>query len=630
MNDATAPDAAAARADMDRGSSFAADLARDAEHRAKARSIKPLIRLAPFVLRYKALLAAFTLFLILASALTLLLPAAFRIVVDCGFASAADAAVCQQMNFGDDLTGYFVAGFIVAVLLGLASAMRYYFISRLGERVVADIRMAVYDRLLGLSPSFYVNVRTGEVLSRLTTDTTLIETLVGSSISVALRTTATTIGAIVLMFFVSWKLALMMLMVGPLMLAPIILSGRRVQRLSRASQDSLANASARASETLGAIETVQAFTREPQESISFRGAVEKTFKVALDRITVRAVLTGVIFTFILGGLISVLWFGATQVQSGAITAGAMTQFVMYAFVAVSGAGMLTETYAEVMRAAGATERLMELLAAQTDIKAEAPALALPSPVKGAIGFRNVAFAYPARPTMPALKDVSLDFGAGKTTALVGPSGAGKSTIFQLLLRFYDPQGGAISIDGVDIRRLEPSDLRRAISIVQQNAPLFAGSAADNIRFGKPEATDDAVRAAAIAANADDFIRALPQGYDTPLGQGAATLSGGQRQRLAIARAILRDAPIVLLDEATSALDSESERLIQIAFERISKGRTTIVIAHRLATVLKADRIIVLDQGRVADQGTHAELLARGGLYARLAELQFAPTLNAAE
>ncbi len=534
------------------------------------------------------------------------------------------------MNFGGDLSGYFVAGFIVAVLLGLASAMRYYFISRLGERVVADIRMAVYDRLLGLSPSFYVNVRTGEVLSRLTTDTTLIETLVGSSISVALRTTATTIGAILLMFFVSWKLALMMLMVGPLMLAPIILSGRRVQRLSRASQDSLANASARASETLGAIETVQAFTREPQESVSFREAVEKTFKVALERITVRAVLTGVIFTFILGGLISVLWFGATQVQAGAITAGAMTQFVMYAFVAVSGAGMLTETYAEVMRAAGATERLMELLAAQTDIKAEAPALALPAPVSGAIRFRAVAFAYPARPAMPALKDVSLEFAAGKTTALVGPSGAGKSTIFQLLLRFYDPQGGAIFIDGVDIRRLEPSEVRRAISIVQQNAPLFAGSATDNIRFGRPGASDDEVRDAAVAANADDFIRALPQGYDTPLGQSAATLSGGQRQRLAIARAILRDAPIVLLDEATSALDSESERLIQIAFERISKGRTTIVIAHRLATVLKADRIIVMDEGRVADQGTHTELLARGGLYARLAELQFAPALSAAE
>src|SRR3990167_5270414 len=493
----------AARADKDRGSSFAAELERDAEHRAKARSIRPLARLFPFVFRYKGLLAAFTLFLVLASALTLLLPAAFRLVVDCGFGGAPDAAICRKMAFGDDLTGYFLAGFIVAVCLGLASAFRYYFISRLGERVVADIREAVYGHLLGLSPSFYVNARTGEVLSRLTTDTTLIETLVGSAISVSLRTTATTIGALVLMFFVSLKLSLMMLHVGPLMLGPIFFFGRRVQRLSRASQDSIAAASGRASESLGAIETVQAFTREKQEDEIFRSAVEATFDVALKRITV-------------------LWFGATQVQSGAITPGAMTQFVMYAFVAVSGVGMLTETYAEVMRAAGATERLMELLSAQSDIKAVEPVAIAPAPLKGDLSFRNVAFAYPARPTMPALKGVSVDFASGKTTALVGPSGAGKSTIFQLLLRFYDPQAGAITIDGVDIRHLDPSALRNAISIVQQNAPLFAGSAADNIRFGRPGATDDEVRAAAIAANAPEFISALPQGYETPLGQGATT------------------------------------------------------------------------------------------------------------
>ncbi len=626
----TNPDQADLRADKDRGSSFATELSRDAEHRAKARTIKPLTRLFPFVFRYKGLLAAFTLFLVLASALTLLLPAAFRLVVDCGFGGAADAEICRKMEFGDDLTGYFLAGFAVAVGLGLASAMRYYFISRLGERVVADIRQAVYGHLLGLSPSFYVNVRTGEVLSRLTTDTTLIETLVGSSISVALRTTATTIGALVLMFFVSWKLSLMMLAVGPLMLGPIFFFGRRVQRLSRASQDSLANASGRASESLGAIETVQAFTREAQENQSFQNAVEATFNVALKRIAVRAVMTGIIFSFVLGGLISVLWFGATQVQSGAITPGAMTQFVMYAFVAVSGIGMLTETYAEVMRAAGATERLMELLSAQSDIKAIAPVAALPQPLRGDLSFRDVAFAYPARPGMQALKGVSVDFSSGKTTALVGPSGAGKSTIFQLLLRFYDPQSGVIEIDGVDIRHLDPAALRNSISIVQQNAPLFAGSAADNIRFGRPDASDEDVRAAAISANAHDFISALPQGYDTPLGQGATTLSGGQRQRLAIARAILRNAPIVLLDEATSALDSESERLIQIAFERISQGRTSIVIAHRLATVLKADRIVVMDEGRIVDQGTHAELLARGGLYARLAELQFSAGREAAE
>ncbi len=619
-----------ARADKDRGSSFAAEMSRDAEHRAKARSIQPLARLFPFIFRYKGLLAAFAIFLVLASAMTLLLPAAFRLVVDCGFGGAADAAVCRKMEFGGDLTGYFLAGFAVAIGLGLASAMRYYFISRLGERVVADIREAVYSHLLGLSPSFYVNVRTGEVLSRLTTDTTLIETLVGSSISIALRTIATTIGALLLMFFVSWKLALMMLGVGPLMLGPIFFFGRRVQRLSRASQDSLASASGRASESLGAIETVQAFTRERQEDQNFRNAVEATFDVALKRITVRALMTGVIFTFVLGGLIAVLWFGATQVQSGAITPGAMTQFVMYAFVAVSGVGMLTETYAEVMRAAGATERLMELLSAQSDIKALAPAAELPKPLKGDLSFRDVAFAYPARPEMRALKGVSANFKSGGTTALVGPSGAGKSTIFQLLLRFYDPQSGTISIDGVDIRHLDPAALRNSISIVQQNAPLFAGSAADNIRFGRPDASDEDVKAAAVTANAHDFIMALPQDYNTQLGQGATTLSGGQRQRLAIARAILRDAPIVLLDEATSALDSESERLIQIAFERISKGRTSIVIAHRLATVLKADRIVVMDEGRIVDQGTHHELLSRGGLYARLAELQFSLEKAAAE
>lgn len=616
------PQATTARIDEDRGSAFAAELQRDIEHRAKSRSLKPLARLAPFVLKYKGLLAGFVTFLVLASALTLILPAAFRVVVDCGFSGASGSAVCKEFEFGADLSGYFLVGFLVAISLGVASACRYYFVSRLGERVVADIRQAVYAHLLGLSPSFYVNVRTGEVLSRLTTDTTLIETLIGSSISVAVRTLATTTGALLLMFFVSWKLALMMLAVGPLMLGPIIMFGRRVQRLSRSAQDNLASASGRASESLNAIETVQAFTREPEEDLNFRNAVEATFDVALKRIVVRSFMTAIIFSLVLGGLIAVLWFGATQVQSGALTPGAMTQFVMYAFVAVSGVGMLTETYAEVMRAAGATERLMELLGAKSDIRRIEPAVALPAPLAGRIAFDHVSFSYPARPEQQALKDVTLDFRSGETTALVGPSGAGKSTVFQLLLRFYDPQSGRITIDGIDIRHLEPSTLRSAISVVQQNAPLFAGTAADNIRFGRPDASDEDVRAAAEAANAHDFIAALPQGYATELGRQATTLSGGQRQRLAIARAILRNAPIVLLDEATSALDSESERLIQIAFERISKGRTSIIIAHRLATVLKADRIVVMDEGGIVDQGTHRELLARGGLYARLAELQF--------
>ena len=618
------------RADADRGSSFASELAQDRLHRDKARSAKPLRRLVPFILKYPGLLGAFVVFLTMASALTLLLPAAFRLVVDCGFSGAASSELCTRFAFGDQLAGYFGAGIIVALLLGLASALRYYFISRLGERVVADLRRAVYDHLLGLSPGYYADVRTGEVLSRLTTDTTLIQTVVGSSVSVALRTVATTLGALVLMVFVSWKLALMVLAVGPVILGPIFLFGRRVQRLSRSSQDNLAHASARASESLRAIETVQAFTRENEERADFAKAVEATFDVALRRIRVRAYMTGAIFAFVLAGLIAVLWFGAVQVQAGSITPGAMTQFVMYAFVAVSGVGIMTETYAEIMRAAGATERLMELIGARSEIAAPLNPKSLALPVRGAVSFSNVDFYYPARPEAAALRDVSLRVEPGQTVALVGPSGAGKSTMFQLMLRFYDPQRGTIRLDGVDIKDLDPADLRNSISIVQQNAPLFSGSAADNIRFGKPSASDDEVRAAARAANAHEFIEALPEGFNTQLGEGAATLSGGQKQRLAIARAILRDAPILLLDEATSALDSESERAIQDAFEVLSANRTTIVIAHRLATVLKADSIAVMEAGKIIGQGTHQDLLARGGLYARLAELQFTDQRKAAE
>ncbi len=618
----THQDVPRAQVDVDRGSSFAAELEQDREHRAKARTAKPLRRLFPFILKYPGLLIAFVIFLILASGLTLLLPAAFRLVVDCGFSGASTSAICTQFAFGDRIAGYFAAGMVLALLLGLASSLRYYFISRLGERVVADLRRTVYDHLLTLSPGYYAHVRTGEVLSRLTTDTALIQTVVGSSISVAARTIATTVGALVLMVIVSWKLALLMLAVGPIILGPIFFFGRRVQRLSRSSQDSLAEASARASESLRAIETVQAFTRENEERANFAHAVEDTFSVALRRIRVRALMTGIISTFVLSGLIAVLWFGAVQVRSGAITPGAMTQFVMYAFVAVMGVGVMTETYAEIMRAAGATERLMELLTAVPDIARPKSPVTNLSNIRGELAFADVDFYYPARPEIAALKEVSFTAAPRQTIALVGPSGAGKSTIFQLILRFYDPQAGMVSLDGVDIKQLGPAQLRRAISIVQQNAPLFSGSVADNIRFGKPGASDEDIRAAARAANAHEFIMAMPQGYDTPVGENATMLSGGQRQRLAIARAVLRNAPILLLDEATSALDSENERAIQQAFETISKDRTTIVIAHRLATILRADSIIVMDKGRIIDQGTHSELLARGGLYARLAELQF--------
>ena len=611
-----------ARVDQDRGSSFATQLENEQANREKGRELKPLSRLIPYVLRYPLTLFLFVIFLGLAAALTLALPGAFRLVVDCGFGGASESALCTDLLPNAELSTFFLGGMVLAVVLGLVSAFRFYFISRLGERVVADLRKDVFNHLLGLSPGFYVSTRTGEVLSRLTTDTTLIQTVVGSSVSVAIRTVVTTGGALALMVVVNWQLSLMVLALGPVILGPIMMFGRRVQRFSRDSQDTLADASARASESLTAIETVQAFTREAQERDRFGASVENNFQASLRRIRTRSYMTAIIFSVVLAGLMAVLWFGATQVQSGAITPGAMTQFVMYAFVAVSGVGMLTETYAEVMRAAGATERLMELLSADTEIEAPANPATLPEPVTGAIRFDNVTFAYPARPQDDVLQNVSLDVAPGETIALVGPSGAGKSTIFQLLLRLYDPANGGVTLDGVDIRDLDPVELRGALAIVQQNAPLFSGSVSDNILFGRPEATHEEVVAAAKAANAHDFISALPEGYDTQLGENAGTLSGGQRQRLAIARAILRDAPVLLLDEATSALDSESEQVIQQAFERVSRDRTTLVIAHRLATVREADRIVVMEGGQVVDQGTHQELLDRGGLYARYIELQF--------
>lgn len=607
-----------------RGAAFSAEIDRDKAHRDKAKSIKPLARIWPFVAKYPLWLTAFIILLVLSVIASLTLPAILRVIIDCGFnPDAASNTSCARVAVGgpEDLSSYFKLGLIFAAVLAFVSALRYYFITILGQRVIADIRRAVYDNLMGLGPSYFERVRTGEVLSRLTTDTTLVETVLTGSVSFALRSIATTIGAIIVMFFVSWKLALMVLMIGPAIIVPAVFIGRRLQRLSRGGQDRLADASARASEALSNIQTVQSYTREDTEREAFGDTIEATFDVQRRRIKTQTVMTMLVFGVSMMGIVGVLWFGASAVVAGTISGGQILQFTVLAFMAVSGAGMLSETYTNLLRAAGASERLVEILNATPDIAIPDQPTDLPS-VKGALEFNAVDFIYPARPQDPVLRDVTLSIKAGETIALVGPSGAGKSTIFQLLLRFYEPQSGIISIDGVPIDALDPQQLRRQFAIVAQNTPLFSGSAMDNIRYGREGASEADAKLAAKAAYADEFIMALPEGYDTQLGEGAASLSGGQRQRLAIARAILRDAPILLLDEATSALDSESEQAVQRAFAEISKTRTTLVIAHRLATVLSADRIVVLDKGEIVDQGTHGELMKRGGLYARLADIQF--------
>jgi ATP-binding cassette subfamily B protein len=580
------------------------------EERAPSKKVGALRGLVPFLRPYRGLLAFALVALVLTAAVSLILPLAVRRVVD---------------NFnaeGSILDIYFLAALVIAGLFAAGSALRYYLVTRLGERVVADIRRALFDRVLGLSPSFFERILTGEVLSRITTDTTLILSVIGSSVSIALRNSLILVGGLVLLMLTSAKLTGMVLLIVPAIVVPIVVLGRRLRVLSRENQDWIANSSGSASEALSSVQTVQAFTHEAQTQAAFAEVTEKSFQSAKTRIQTRALMTAIVIFLVFAGIVGVLWMGARDVRSGLMTPGELIQFVIYAVMVAGSVGALSEIWGELQRAAGATERLVELLNATDPVVDPEVPKALPRPVRGEILFDDVTFRYPARPDTSALAGVTLHVAPGETVALVGPSGAGKTTILQLLMRFYDPQQGGVSIDGLDLRDMMRTDFRHAISMVPQDPVIFAASARENIRFGRPEATDAEVEAAARAAAAHEFIMALPQGYDSYLGERGVMLSGGQKQRVAIARAILRDAPVLLLDEATSALDAESERLVQAAVEHLAKGRTTLVVAHRLATVKRADRIVVFEQGRIVAQGKHDALVAEGGLYARLARLQF--------
>jgi ATP-binding cassette subfamily B protein len=577
------------------------------------RRLRSLTRLLPYLKPYRGLIAGWLGFLALSSTATLTLPQAVRVMIDHGFTPANAAAINAS----------FAGLFVVAAVLAIATAARFFFISLLGERVAADLRKRLYDHLLTLDQAFFERTRSGELVSRLAADTELVQTVVGSTLSVAVRSVVTLVGGAVAMVATSPRLAGFTALVIPAVVLPIVVFGRRVAKLSRESQDRIADTSATASEALNAMHTVQAYTREPQESARYAGAVARALATARRRIAMTGTLTALVILLTFGAITAVLWAGAQAVIAGTMAAGVLSQFVLYAVLAAGSVGALTEVWGEVLRAAGALGRIGELLDTAAAIRSPAEPKALPRPVRGAIRFEHVEFRYPSRPDRAALHDFTLEVEPGRTVALVGPSGAGKSTVFQLLQRFHEPQSGRITLDGIGLPALALPELRGAFALVPQDPVLFGASAADNIGFGRSDATREQIVAAARAAEAHDFLEALPEGYDTYLGERGVRLSGGQQQRIAIARALLRDAPVLLLDEATSSLDAQSEHLVQQALERLMRGRTTLVIAHRLATVQRADRIVVMDGGRIVAQGTHAQLVREDGLYAELARLQFA-------
>jgi ATP-binding cassette, subfamily B, bacterial len=580
--------------------------------RAKSNNLRPLTRLLPYLFRYRVQMLAAGVFLVLAAASTLVVPVAVRRVIDHGFSE-------ENANFVDQ---YFSVMMLVVLVLAVSSAGRYYFVTWIGERVTADLRDAVFSHLLKLSPAFYDKTQSGEVLARLTADTTQVKNVFGSTVSVALRNLVMLVGAISMLMITSLKLSAMVLLVIPLIVLPMVFFGRRVRALSRRAQDTLAASAATAQESLYSVQAVQAFGQERRIDQKFHLATEDAFKAAAERARGRAMLTAAIIFLAFGAIIAILWYGAQEVLSGDMTPGTLGQFLLYAAFAAGAMGSLSEVWGELQLAAGAAERLSELLDTEPEITSPANPTVLTQPGHGAVTFEDVRFAYPTRPNEPVLHGLSVAVKPGETVAIVGPSGAGKSTLFGLILRFYDPQSGVVRVDGVNVADVALEELRSRIALVPQDTVIFSASILENIRFSRPEASHEEVMEAARLARVDEFATRLSDGFDTDVGERGVTLSGGQRQRVAIARAVLRDAPLLLLDEATSALDAESERYVQAAFEELMKKRTTLVIAHRLATVRNADRIVVLDGGVVVAEGTHEQLIRKGGLYARLAKLQF--------